>query len=116
MQRGTVFEHRRISAMQPVEGFQPDEPYDPLRESYRLMCAHMISTFVGDLERYERLQKRKHIPVSPNIRHQNAMIEMNYWDALRWAVTRTDWFLSIDECCETVGIDPDEFLARHRLA
>lgn len=83
-------------------------------ESSRLLCAGMPSTFVGDLERYRRWEKRKHTPVKPGIAHQNEMIQQDYRSAL--AMDRWDYVLSLDECYDELRINPDEYLARRGFA
>lgn len=115
MQPDPAIQRRRIAAMQPVNGFQ-SEPRDPFMESYKLMCFSMLNTFVLDLQRYRRWEKRRCIPVKPGIVHQNELIQLAYRSALRWAMDESDYFLSLDECCDELGIDSDEFLDRYGLA
>jgi hypothetical protein len=115
MQPDPVIHRRRIAAMQSSERFQPEQPYNPFGTQYKLLCFGMLSTFVGDLERYQRWQKRQGKKVSACVKNQNENIHLDYRSALRWVKDRSDYFLSLDECCEACGIDPDVFLGRFGL-
>jgi hypothetical protein len=59
-------------------------------ESYRLMFAGMLSTFVGDLERYWRWRNRQGKKVSACVKNQNENIQMDFHSALQWMKARSD--------------------------
>ena len=67
------------------------------------MFAGMLSTIVGDLERYRRWEMRQKNKVRVTVKHQNDNIQLDYRSTLRWVADQSDYFLSLDEYCDDLG-------------